>query len=47
MKKEIAMIVPQVLIPTTIIPVLPPRAGCVNKPGCNNQIIYILPYLGK
>lgn len=19
--------------------------GCVNKPGCNSQVVYILPYL--
>lgn len=21
------------------------KMGCINKPGCNSQIIYILPYL--
>lgn len=47
MKKETTMIIPEVLIPAVIVPILPPKAGCVNKPGCNNQIIYVLPYLGR
>lgn len=21
------------------------KMGCVNKPGCNSQVVYILPYL--
>lgn len=23
------------------------KNGCVNKPGCNSKVVYILPYLTK
>lgn len=45
MRKETEMIIPEVLIPAVIVPMLPPKAGCVNKPGCNNEITYVLPYM--
>ena len=46
--KKITQIVPPVIPP--IPPLLRPRRseirnGCVNKPGCNSQIIYVLPYM--
>lgn len=30
---------------TKIIKLEPITNGCISKPGCNSQIIYILPYL--
>ena len=36
MKKEEVPIKP--LVPTI-------NNGCVNKPGCNSQVVYILPYM--
>lgn len=40
MKKETAITPP-------ILPPLPPiiKSGCISKPGCNSQVVYILPYM--
>lgn len=32
---------------TKIIKLEPITNGCTNKPGCNSQVVYILPYLLK
>jgi hypothetical protein len=37
-------IVPIIIVP----PAIRPKGienGCVNKPGCNSQVVYILPYM--
>ncbi len=36
------------IVPVVVPPIKPklPSMGCVNKPGCNSEIIkYVLPYL--